>query len=84
MNKMPLIYLLAVPFLLGGCESTPSAPSKTVTPLDSCLQEVKDRHWNCIVGALAPSGNFRFDPVQKNICEDRKMQQEDRCRARFK
>ncbi len=83
--KLSQYFSLSVmAFLLIGCESTPSSPPRPMTQLESCLQEVKDQHWSCLVSALAPSGSFRFDPAQKNICEDRKMKLEDRCHARFK
>lgn len=70
--------------LIGGLLGCESAPSKPLTQLESCLEDAKRANYRCTVNALLPGSGLRADPNQKNICDDRQMQQEDRCHARFK
>lgn len=70
--------------LIGGLLGCETAPSRPQTEIESCLHEANRQHYRCTVNALQPGAGLRVDPKLQNICDDRKIMQEDRCHARFK
>lgn len=68
-----------------GCQSEPRQPDRPLTPLEACMQEVRDRSLICFLNSYS-AGRPGYPAVAQaqQVCEDRKMMQEDRCYARFK
>ena len=82
-------FAVTVPLLavLAGCGTTETyqPPAPPPTPLQACLSEAFENHRQCAIranlDALATRGSASR---QMNVCDDRKMAQEDRCYARHK
>ncbi len=79
---------LSLLFGLVGCGSTPETyqpPAPPPTPLQACLNEAFENHRQCAIRAnLNALATARSAAPQMNVCDDRKMAQEDRCYARHK
>jgi len=68
--------------VIASCKTRNRVP---LTPLQSCLEEVRKDHRSCVL--LAPQGGntgFSIDQKSLQICKDRKYKYEDRCYKRFR
>jgi len=79
---MRFFVLFLCVLLIASCKTRNRVP---LTPLNSCLQEVRNDYRSCILmsyGGTTSLGSPVIQPRQQ-ICKDRKYKYEDRCYKRF-
>ena len=78
------LFIILFSFSLYGCKT--SKNRLPLTPLESCLEEVKRDHRTCVLGSFGGVSSIGNPIVQKRIqiCKDRKYKYEDRCYNRFR
>lgn len=86
LKKIKISIVLLSLVLLAGCETAPTQQKRQLTPREVCLEESKKIESICKWTANGSGSRYQQPNTAENIriCQDRKLNYDDRRYARFK
>ncbi len=78
---MRRVILTAMLVVLSGCETTPSQPTRQLTPREACFERAQSSELSCMLSAYGGVRNIGSPIVtqRQQACEIHRWKSEDRC-----